>query len=516
MGQYYAGCCDYVLSWLVFIIVAPVLVLLFIPLSILSFFGSCFWQSCCWSSCCCTPSLIVQSFAGWVLTGCLARTYLGVLLIRLCGQWDLVKTGVLFLFTKSQRMWTDDLDPSTREYYDKTLGRNIILWANLRVGSYKECRELVLDPKRSRTRALDGWICGFAKHQPNLPIFFDTGSEYHTAFRKVVIENLLGRPSVKKALENEGAGLAKIAEKHLKEWLSASWGVGATQKPEYSKLVMPVVAILMDLLFEVESMPAELVDAFSDLVRRGAAYFLLPPWTPYGLLETKIRALGMLKDFLSTHCNAAKPDTKRGLAVDWEGLAAQIPGFLPESDTGPAADPSDAFLQATCAMLSVAGVTGTCNGLFNVMNWLVQVDFFQATDWPGTTPTWKEGVDHMASLYWQNPIDFIIEALRFNCPVAGSHKVLTEEMKCPFLNKETTFPKNTVVMANFNTAHLDPAEWGDDALDFRPGRRPRDRYLIWNGPFGESAPRQCPGEQIAVHLLKVTLDAFFGHFKPKK
>ena len=76
-------------------------------------------------------------------------------------------------------------------------------------------------------------------------------------------------------------------------------------------------------------------------------------------------------------------------------------------------------------------------------------------------------------------------------PPPSTCQVLEEELTCPFLKSQKTFPKNTVVVANYNTAHLDPAEWGADSLDFRPGRAPLDRYLIWNGPYGQDAPRKC-------------------------
>ena len=57
-------------------------------------------------------------------------------------------------------------------------------------------------------------------------------------------------------------------------------------------------------------------------------------------------------------------------------------------------------------------------------------------------------------------------------------------MQCPFLDGTVTLPAESIVVANYNTAHLDPKEWGDDAMAFAPGRADHDRYLVWNGPFG--------------------------------
>jgi len=40
------------------------------------------------------------------------------------------------------------------------------------------------------------------------------------------------------------------------------------------------------------------------------------------------------------------------------------------------------------------------------------------------TPEWQPDAEAMAALYRENPTNFIVEALRLACPVAGSHQVI--------------------------------------------------------------------------------------------
>jgi len=508
MGQYTAGRCDHLLSWVVFLLLAPVLLIVWLPLSCI---------------CCASPVLLVQRFAGWVLSGCLARTYLGVLLIRLCGKCDLILTGMHFIRTGSQRFWMDTLDPQDWAYHNETYGRNIILWANLRVGSYKQVRDIVLNPARKRTRALDGWISGFARHYPNLPIFFNTGSNMHTTFRQIFFANFTKTDFVLRALEDEGAGLAKMAAPILQRWLAGSFRESKSGEGNLY-MVEPVAPLILFLLFEVEveSIPPELLTAFSDVVTVGASYFLLPPHSPYWLLSGKVKAIALLKDFLLEHCNAARPESLKGRAVDWRSLAAQMPAFLPKDECRcpcsgtPAVDPVDAYLEVISVMVCVAGVTGTTNGFTSVIRKFADVPVGPTKSrWPSAPVQWRPDADDMVRLYRRDPLGFILEALRLGTPVAGTHQVLEEELTCPFLRKEVTFPKGTMVCADLNACHMDPEEWGSDSLEFKPGRAARDRYLMWNGPFGGDAPRQCPGEQVAAHCIKVSIDAFLDMHRPQ-
>eukprot|EP00929_Paragymnodinium_shiwhaense_P026569 TRINITY_DN15787_c1_g1_i1.p1 TRINITY_DN15787_c1_g1~~TRINITY_DN15787_c1_g1_i1.p1 ORF type:complete len:568 (-),score=111.00 TRINITY_DN15787_c1_g1_i1:633-2174(-) len=499
MGQFTAGWCDYLTSWLVFIVVAPLLLATFTIVALLEGI-LCF--------CCCThPVVPVQRFACWVLTGPLRLTYLGVLLIRLCGWMDMLLNASAFLSGGGNRMWIDTIVPQKRAYWDRMVGKNVVLWANLRLGDYQLCRDLMLDDKRHRTHALDGWICGFAAHNPNLPIFFNTGTEFHKSFRKVIKENFTGRASTLRALENQGELLADFAKPMLDRWLdSADKGLVLSDA---------TVPVMMRLLLEVETpLPEKMLKAFWTFVFEGAGYYLLPPWAPYQLAKSTTKAQQHLKEFMLEHCNAQKPETLKGLGLDWKAMVAELPGLLPKKGTTKVTDPTDALADAMASMLCLAGVTGTTAGFGKVMAKFVPVQFsLNILANKNKKLPWNSDCAAMLELYVRSPIDFILEACRLEAPVAGTQKVLTEDFKCPFLHKETMWPKGTVCVANMNVCHTDAAEWGDDALTFRPGRAPRDRYLLWNGPFGGDAPRQCPGEQVAVNVIKVCMDAFLERYK---
>ena len=165
-------------------------------------------------------------------------------------------------------------------------------------------------------------------------------------------------------------------------------------------------------------------------------------------------------------------------------------------------------------------------------------------------------------LYNADPRAWILEAVRLQPPVQSTSRVAPEGgMRCPFRGRERTMPEGTFVVANLcgarplnprplchfrcrraccisvtvthsvlrvppgsitlaSTLHpascryhagVDPAAWGEDALDFKPGRPP-DAHLNWNGPFGGSAPRQCPGEAFSVAVSKAMLDAWVSKF----
>merc|ERR1712187_673645 len=169
----------------------------------------------------------------------------------------------------------------------------------------------------------------------------------------------------------------------------------------------------------------------------------------------------------------------------------------------------DAFVEALSAMMCTAAFLGTTTGLSTVLKKFVKIRMTWSSD---SELQWQEDADEMAQLYAHSPVDFILEALRLDPPVGGTHKVLTEEMRCPFLHKESTFPKGTIMVANLFMCHLDEAAFGDNTLAFKPGRAPRDRYLMWNGPYGGAAPRHCPGEQLAMHVIKVCVDRFLREF----
>jgi len=302
-------------------------------------------------------------------------------------------------------------------------------------------------------------------------------------------------------------------------------------------IARPVFSLILSLLFDVHEPPDDLVEAATLFVTIGALYWLLPPSYPALFHTPGTLAVGKLKAFLYTHCNAAKPETLKGRAVDWIAMADSIAdvGSIDARAGGEDGKPErcrpaskccrddeeldnpkiDALLNSVCLAVMLAATAGTSTATINSLCKFIH--FPRGAYFPKlmlNQPSWQPDAEEMVALYRKDPLSFILETLRLACPVAGSHKVLDEPIKCPFLNGEKTFPTNTVVVANFNVAHIDPAEWGDDALKFRPGRAAHDRYMIWNGPYGGSAPRQCPGEELATTILILMLSAFVDEFFP--
>ena len=147
-------------------------------------------------------------------------------------------------------MWTDTLLPARREYLDANFGRNLMLWDTVRIGDYGLAREIALDPHRKRAGCLDGWLIKGATlpQATNLPLFFHTGAEYHTAWRKAFREHItgeqyagrcaepsvslsralswspLGAPSVVAKLKDGGRAAREEARPHLNAWLASGWG----------------------------------------------------------------------------------------------------------------------------------------------------------------------------------------------------------------------------------------------------------------------------------------------------
>mmetsp|Transcript_29837 Transcript_29837/g.97016 ORF Transcript_29837/g.97016 Transcript_29837/m.97016 type:complete len:209 (+) Transcript_29837:185-811(+) len=125
----------------------------------------------------------------------------------------------------------------------------------------------------------------------------------------------------------------------------------------------------------------------------------------------------------------------------------------------------------------------------------------------GRPETLLSAAEHLA-LYRQRPRPWLLEAVRLQPPVMSSSKVTPAGgTRCPFRGAERILPEGTFVVANLYHASTDPAAWGNDAHDFKPGR-PADKYLNWNGPFGGDAPRQCPGEHLSLEMGKALVDAW--------
>jgi hypothetical protein len=494
-----------------------------------------------WAATMCRGPIVFQRFAGWVATSRLRSILLGTLLMRIPSFYDLVRTGGLFLSTFQQKFWIDTLDPAAREALDRSCGRNLFLWDTLRIGDYSLARQISLDPTRARTTALDGWQIqgGQAANFANVPLFFNTGSPYHMQWRAAFWEYVVGARSVRAKLADGGRLAREQTRLIVDSWLAGGFdGIRPPMAAGTQYIVRPVFSMLMSILFDVHDPPDDLVEAATLFGTNGAMYWLLPPPYPPLFKAAGTLAPTKLKAFLFLHCNAAKPGSLLGRPVDWAGMADAIPGVdtvdaraagrcgtaggkcgassCCAGGDGVLDNPKvDALLESVCIAVMLAGTAGTCTGTVNT---LVKFVFFPRGPYMPkplfNQPAWQHDAEQMAGLYRANPTSFLLETLRLACPVAGSHKVLDEPMTCPFLNKQTTFPKNTVVVANYNTAHLDPAEWGEDALAFRPGRAPADRYLIWNGPYGGDAPRKCPGEQLSTVIMTILFDAFVDEFFP--
>lgn len=524
-GQAYftTGCLSFAVQYLVFIVVL-------VPLALFLWFATM-----------CMGPIVFQRFAGWVATSRVQGILLGTLLMRIPSFYDLVRNGGMFLSTFQQKMWIDTLDPAARKSLDRSCGRNLFLWDTLRIGDYDMARQISLDPTRARTTALDGWQIkgGQAATFANVPLFFNTASPYHTQWRAAFQAYVVGAPSVCAKLADGGRMAREQTRPIVESWLAPGFdGIRPPMVMSEQYMVRPVFSMLMSILFDVHELPEDLVEAVTLFVTSGAMYWLLPPPYPPLFKPAGTLAPAKLKTFLYLHCNAAKPDSLLGRPVDWAAMADSIAGIYTvdaraggrgRRENGGCAGSGccaggdnvvdnpkvDALLDSVGLALMLAGCAGTCTGTVNTL--VKFVCFPRGPYIPKplfNRPAWQEDAEQMAALYRTAPTSFLLETLRLACPVAGSHKVVDEPLTCPFLNKETTFPKNTVVVANYNTAHLDPAEWGEDALAFRPGRAPPDRYLIWNGPYGCEAPRKCPGEELSTVIMSIMFDAFVDDFFP--
>ena len=99
--------------------------------------------------------------------------------------------------------------------------------------------------------------------------------------------------------------------------------------------------------------------------------------------------------------------------------------------------------------------------------------------------------------------------MRLQPPVQSTGKVLEGEERCPFLHGDVAMPRGSSVVACLYYASIDKRAWGADADTFKPGRK-RELHLNWNGPFGEDAPRKCPGEALSLEIGRAMLDAWLA------
>ena len=256
-------------------------------------------------------------------------------------------------------------------------------------------------------------------------------------------------------------------------------------------------------MFDAGTLPPELEEAavtYGSLA--GAAGVITPAWVhtlTFRKMQEGIQpAREKLAAFLLTHCNAANPSHLKGYPFDWSSMAAAVHSSLGVRE----------YVLSVCDATLFAGTLGTSH--------LVEKSCLPRLR--GTYPAQKgprgrkepqpPAVEY-ESLYRQSPIDWVLESVRLDTPVACPSDVVRgpNGKRCPFRGAVRTMPPGSLLEPNIHHANVDSGEWGSDALEFKPGR-PRDRHISWNGPFGGSAPRHCPGEQLSVFVVKVMLDAW--------
>jgi len=97
------------------------------------------------------------------------------------------------------------------------------------------------------------------------------------------------------------------------------------------------------------------------------------------------------------------------------------------------------------------------------------------------------------------------ETCRLSTPVGDITTLLREATSFPALG---LVPKGTPVAAVLNMANRDPAVFPKPNV-FDPSRAELSKALTWNGqafgPNEASYPRICPGRNLAIELIKVTV-----------
>ena len=84
--------------------------------------------------------------------------------------------------------------------------RGFVCFNGLYVGGYDDCRAIIMDPQRRRGLTLGSSILATPRSfDPCMPTFFDTGSKYHTAWRRCFDDEIAGRDALSTALINNAA-----------------------------------------------------------------------------------------------------------------------------------------------------------------------------------------------------------------------------------------------------------------------------------------------------------------------
>ncbi|CAE7757855.1 CYP77A2, partial [Symbiodinium sp. CCMP2456] len=105
---------------------------------------------------------------------------------------------------------------------------------------------------------------------------------------------------------------------------------------------------------------------------------------------------------------------------------------------------------------------------------------------------------------------YILEVARLSPPVTVSHHVATEPFSCEIAKRTYSFPKGTKVAIPLVFANIDPNVWGEDVWEFnhnRPGLK--ENHTGFNSVNG-LGPRECPGKGLVLRSMVRLLQAIFS------
>ena len=298
-----AGWCERGLSWILFMALSPIWVLLFL------IFAASSW---------CRP--LVRFYAvGWqyltlFVIRCAPSLYFGLLVLRLRQVFDFV--------------WTSSLTLSYASYED-TLGSNSFFYYDgYYLGGFDESAAIISDPSRKRSLTLGSVIPGLpGSFSPCMPVFFDTGKPYHSAWRAAYLSHIIGRPELCALLADQVALQTALAP-FVDEWLASAEPNAFHTRAATSRCVF---YCLCRLLFGVPlaAVPADLATAATAYASGVGSFAMVAPQWAHGLTCGKLQqgylaaARDGLADFLLAHCSAdAPPSQLKGHPFDWAGMAA--------------------------------------------------------------------------------------------------------------------------------------------------------------------------------------------------
>ena len=483
MKYHTAGVLEKALSYLIFI-------LLVLPIAALIFVLCGLFQLCRARPVVRLFSRGCQRLGVRLMRGGLQHLYLGLLIQRVRFFFD-------FLFTCRVGL-------EYAAYVEATgTARGFVCFNGLYVGGYDDCRAIIMDPQRRRGLTLGSSILATPRSfDPCMPTFFDTGSKYHTAWRRCFDDEIAGRDALSTALINNAALFRSQAQPFVDAWL-------ATAEPHAQPAVAACVfKLIMRSLFGVtnpDDVPEGLVAAvvaFSSTL--GTLGTVVPSWSHdfplCGVTQAKYQepARHQLAAFLLAHCSADAPrDDLKGAPFSWARMAAECDVGAPQ------------FVQSVVDAILFAGVIGTTTLVH--LSALPRLRGVNKPRWPTRVAAQapQPSRDAYQAMYRADSTAWILEAVRLQPPVQSTGKLLPTDERCPFMHGDVTLPRGSSVVACLYYASVDKAAWGDDADAFKPGR-PKERHLNWNGPFGGDAPRKCPGEQLSFELGRVMLDGWMG------